>query len=329
MNAAATTSDFLPRFESHLRATLHAPRHDERDPAVLLDASRHLAFADAAKRMRPMLVDHFGAAVGVGESPRLAIATAAELIHTASLLHDDVIDEGTTRRGRSTANTRWNNSVAVLGGDLVLCLALEQLGELPRAITTAAVTLVDEMTRAAMIEIQTRRSGDWCGDDWIDIARGKTGALLAWCGAAPALAADRPQLAVRFDQCGRHLGMAFQMTDDLLDLVGRHSGKDRFADLRQGNPSFPISLARQRNQSLRSALDALWQSPKPSDKDLGELAAQILDGGVHHRTLERIEEHLDDARRALGNFGDEPGGEHIADWMERLRTMARQTMETT
>ena len=325
--ATATTPDFFARFESRLKETLCDPRHDARKPHVLLDASRHLAFASAAKRMRPLLVDHFGAAVELGENHRLSIATAAELIHSASLLHDDVIDEGTERRGQSTANAQWSNSVAVLGGDLLLCIALEQLYELPRPVTRTAVDLVAEMTRSAMREVQARHQPHWDIADWEAIAAGKTGALLGWCGAAPAITANRPTIADSFSNCGHHLGLAFQITDDVLDLVGQQTGKDRYADLRNANPSFPIALVRTESKSIRDQIDRLWAIDETNDEALERLAATIVEFGALEVAWERIEKHLDIAMESLGAFASGPGGRHIARWADQLRSIARKTME--
>ena len=323
------TPDFLSRFESQLESSLDDPRHSDREPRVLLEASRHLAFAGAAKRMRPLLVDYFGAALDIPDHHRLAIATAAELIHTASLLHDDVVDEGTHRRGRPTANHQWNNSVAVLGGDLLLCIALEQLYDLPRQVTVDAVTLVAEMTRAAMLEVEARTSGGWSLAEWEVIADGKTGSLLSWCGVAPAISAGLPEQARRFGQCGRHLGLAFQITDDLLDLIGESAriGKNRFADLHNKNPSYPVALARSRSLPLRTALDELWSKEIVTTQELEPIAAWIIELGVPALTLERIESHLDLALEALGEFSTTAGGAHIAGWAEQLRAMARNSLE--
>lgn len=327
---ASTTPDFLERFEERIHSALHDTHHGKHEPRVLLEASRHLTFAGAAKRMRPLLVDHFGAALGVNEETRLAIATSAELIHTASLLHDDVVDEGTERRGEPTVNAQWNNSVAVLGGDLMLCIALEQLAALPRQVTFDAVQLVAEMTRAAMLEVEARNS-TWDLKAWERIADGKTGSLLAWCGTAPAVAAGFVVEAPRFGTCGRHLGLAFQLTDDLLDLVGNMEtiGKDPLADLRNKNPSFPVALARDLSPALATKLDDLWAQSTLEEEELRLIADEIVTLGVPQKTLIRVENHLDQALDALGEFASRPGGEQIAQWAHRLRFIARSSLEKT
>ena len=325
--STSPTPKFIDLFESRLHSLLEGTPAEQRGSKLLLEASRHLATAGAAKRMRPLLVDHFGEAVDLPSGVRLAIATAAELIHTASLLHDDVVDNGTERRGRPTVNAQWYNSVAVLGGDLLLCFSLEQLSELPRPVTATAVELVAEMTRAAMEEVQVRRARRWALDDWKRVAHGKTGALLGWCGTAPALCVDQPVLAKRFAQCGHHLGLAFQLTDDLCELLGLQRGKDAYADLRNANPSYPVALARSNSPHIRSALDEMWDQGLASDAQLQQMAARIIDSGAANMTLERIEDHIDNALQALGDFAERPGGAHIAQWANQLRQMASEATE--
>lgn len=330
MNTSSSVSiNFLSRFEAQLYAALHAPRHMQQEPRILLESAQYLTLGNSAKRMRPMLVDHFGAALGTPEEDRLILAIVAELVHTASLMHDDVIDAGTTRRGRPTVNMQWSNSVAVLGGDLLLCIALEQLEGLAPKIVFDTIELVAEMTRAAMLEVQARIDGGWTLIDWEHIADGKTGALLAWCGRAVALASSRPIESETFADCGRHLGIAFQLTDDLIDLMSTsgETGKDRLADLRLKNPSYPVALARSISLPVRTALDEVWSTDQPSPESLEKIAAQIVELGVPQQTVTQIEHHLDQAIDALGAYANGPGGEFIAAWAWQLRQVARQTLE--
>ncbi len=326
MDATAANIGFINTFEKYLHQVLNDPRHAQAEPRVLMDASRHLAFADGAKRMRPMLVNHFGDMAALAAEARIRLAVAGELIHTASLLHDDVVDDGSERRGRPTANARWHNSVAVLSGDLVLCIALEQLESLPQKITIEAIELVAEMTRAAMLEVRSRRRQDWTLDDWTVVARGKTGALLAWCGAAPALATDQPELALRLKRCGHHLGIAFQLADDLVDLTGIEAGKDSLNDLRQANPSYIVGLAREMDPDLRRRIDNAWQAPTtPDDRLLRSFADEIKALGCPQATVTAIEEHVADAHQALGDL-DTSSTSLIVEWTTQLLALARRCL---
>lgn len=325
--STSPTPQFIDLFESRLNSLLEGTPQEQRGSKLLLEASRHLATAGAAKRMRPLLVDHFGAALDLPTPHRLAIATCAELVHTASLLHDDVVDNGTERRGRPTVNAQWYNSVAVLGGDLLLCFALQQLANLPRQVSATAVELVAEMTRAAMEEVQLRQARRWDLDDWRHVAHGKTGALLGWCGTAPALAMGNAELAQRFAECGHHLGLAFQITDDLCELLGLSRGKDPYADLRNANPSYPIALARSETPAIRRKLDEMWDQRVSSPDRLAQMASLIIDSGAAAQTYATIEEHIEKALAALGDFANRPGGAHIAQWANQLRQMANEATE--
>ena len=317
-------TEFLNHFETRLRQRLHSPELESKKPKVLLDASRHLALADAAKRMRPLLIDHLGEGFGLDLEKRLSVATAAELIHTASLLHDDVVDDGSTRRNRPTVNTRWSNSVAVLSGDLVLCIAFNELSGFERRVVDDAVELVADMSRSAMLEIQARDSGDWDVDDWNEIARGKTAALLAWATKTPAIIAERPELEERIERCGHHLGMAFQMMDDVHDIRACQNPGELPEDLTEANPSLPVALARQHNPAIDDALRALWSDADAGDEQVRDIGRQIAASGAVADTIERIDHQLDCAIDALGKLANEPGARKILSWSEQLRQLANK-----
>ena len=326
MQFSADAIEFLTDFETHLEQTLGDARGQFANARLLCDAADHLALADAAKRMRPLLVDHIGRALQLKRSDRLAVAAAAELIHTASLLHDDVVDEADVRRGRPAANVRWGNSVAVLSGDLVLCIAFEQLHRFPRQVVDDAVELVATMTRAALHEIVARRSRDWGVDDWETIAEGKTAALMGWCTATPAIVAGREDIADRMRDCGRQLGLAFQLMDDLTELQG--GTDDEFIDLHTANPSFPVAVARQDDSTVYQQLDALWSAESAADHRLADIADRIVAGAAPDTTIERIDHHLDRATDALGNLAERPGGRRIGHWCDMLRQLAHANRPT-
>lgn len=215
------TAGFIARVETLLPQALVGG-------AVLSDAASHLAMARGAKRARPMLVFHAAQVCDVLPGPALVdVATAIELMHSASLIHDDVVDEGEERRGLPTVNHRYGNTVAVLTGDLVLSRAL---GLLQPKLVHAAIAVVEEMTRAAHLEVIGRKGGMDL-PMWREMAEGKSGALFGLCGKLVALLRDDEALAERFDRCGRHLGVAFQIADDLVD--------ENDEDARMHNPSFP------------------------------------------------------------------------------------------
>jgi octaprenyl-diphosphate synthase len=309
---------FVGRVESRLQElTADSGDSEYRGAHILSEASSYLTMAPSAKRARPRLVYHFGRALDRPGDELVALAVAAEFVHTASLLHDDVVDAGSERRDRPTVNVRWNNITAVLSGDALLCAALEQLERMPPAITARAVDVVSEMTRSIMHEVDARRRTDLDWRDWEIVAEGKTGALFGWCGLAAALAADRPELVDRFDTCGRRLGIAFQLADDIKDLIDFDSGKDRFADIRNGNPSYPLIRAIEEDAEIARSLQALWEED-PQAPTAAEIAEAIHATDALGETRRLVRAEVDRALEALGQFVERPGGRRIAGWAHQL-----------
>lgn len=310
--------EFVRTVETRLRELLaEGDDHAPEGRRVLTAATRHLTLAPAAKRARPQLVHHFGTLLDVSSDSRCAIAIAAELVHTASLLHDDVIDEGTERRDRPTVNRKWDNISAVLSGDALLCAALKRLQRFTPAVTALAVDVVDEMTESIMHEVRSRHRIDLAPRDWEVIAGGKTGSLFGFCGAAPALVADRRGDADRLEACGRHLGLAFQLADDLKDVLSQESGKDRYADIRNGNPSYPLIRAVDDDPSVGEDLEAFWDGHDDAPS-IAELGTAIAATDALEATRRRIRREVDNALEALGTDSDRPGGRQIAGWANTL-----------
>jgi heptaprenyl diphosphate synthase len=226
---------------------------------LLGEAGRHLGLAPGAKRARPMMAYFLGQLLGVRRG-LVEVAAAVELIHTASLLHDDVVDAASWRRGRLTVNARWGSSAAVLAGDWVLTAALRLLRPLGEAIMGEAVEVVAEMSVAAALEVEGRGSLGLGVDGWMRMAEGKTGALFGLVGACVgALSADTKR-AQRLARAGRHLGVAFQVMDDLADLT-ESDAETPYQDLREGNPSFPVLWAAAASPAVAASLLSAWERP--------------------------------------------------------------------
>lgn len=311
---------FVDRVDLRLAELLTDGAEGLRAPATLLEAARHLCLA-GGKRVRPRLVEAFGEAAGVPtdasrDTPLIGVAVAAELIHAASLLHDDVVDAALLRRGRPTVNAQWNNTVAVLSGDLLLSAALLELRPRDGSQASAptglrlvadAVDVVLSMTRAAMNEVSAR--GRIIGlDAWRAIAEGKTGALFGFCGHAAALLASDGDAAARHRRCGHHLGVAFQLADDLEDLLPSESPtKDRYADIRNGNPSYPLLLAARRSPAIRAELERVWLAREQGEPVVSEVAHAIgeavLASGAAAETHSAIGAEIAAAQEAMGAGG--------------------------
>ena len=281
-------------------------------------AARHLCLAKQAKRARPRLVHMFGVAIDAPADPLADVAVAAEFIHSASLMHDDVIDHGTMRRNQQTVNTRWDNLTAVLSGDVLLSEAIYGLRRWHRCVTEEALQLVANMSRAAMMEAHVRTKTDVSIDQWRYIAEGKTGEMFQWCGRATGWVANNESATKHFGEFGRRFGVAFQMADDLKDLLGGNIGKDRFADIRNANPSYPIIIATQRSPALNAELTALWNQTNPNREDIARIGQAILDTGAAEATHQQLGREINEALDSLGEFRDRTGCAEIAAWVTAM-----------
>lgn len=310
---------FLREVEARIVSYLERPA-----PDTLRAAASHLVLADGAKRARPRLTQSFGAALGVPNQPLVDIATAAELIHSASLLHDDVIDAGTLRRGRATANARFGNHAAVLSGDMVICLALQALRGHPAETTALGIDVIAQMTAGAIREVEARGNPLLDYTAWRAIARDKTGVLFAFCGAAPALWAGDRDAASAFSEVGDRLGVAFQLADDLHDADERR-GKDAFADLRQRNPSSLIALASEASPSFRGRLQEAWSSGQALEPDtLAALVPLLNASGASARLRETLEAEVSGALAILSAYHGRPGVAEVEAWAHALGGVARR-----
>lgn len=261
------------------------------------------------------MVHLFGLSVGADPDGLADVAVAAEFIHGASLMHDDVIDHGTLRRGRPTVNARWDNVTAVLAGDMLLSEAIYGLRRWDRQVTEEALRLVADMSRAAMLEAHVRGRADILPSQWRYIALGKTGSMFRWCGRAAGLLAGDVAAAARLGEFGDRFGVAFQMADDLKDLLGGDIGKDRYADIRNANPSYVLSVASQSSPALRAALSSAWSQGAPLEGEaLSRLGQMVVETGALAETHRALGEEIAAAIEALGSYRDRPGCAEMTAW---------------
>ena len=247
----ATLAEDLQRMEALLVRHLAGP------VPLLRQVAAHLVEA-GGKRLRPLVCLLAGRATGVSPAAAVRVAAAAELMHTASLLHDDVVDRATLRRGRPAAPSLYGNSACVLVGDALLAAALSLLAELgdPEALRSSALCV----RRMALGEVQQLVGAGLAAPvsllSLLRVIEGKTSALFAWCATVGGLCP--PSLRGPLARYGRRLGIAFQIADDLLDLEGdpRETGKAPGSDLREGKLTLPVFLACCRRPGLREALGA-------------------------------------------------------------------------
>jgi geranylgeranyl pyrophosphate synthase len=277
---------------------------------------RHLVLAPGAKRARPWLSALWGHALGAPARGVVDVAVAVELIHSASLLHDDVVDGGVVRRGRPTANVQYGAAAAVLSGDVLLARALSRLRPHGPLLAERAIDVVAEMSAAAVREVEMRRRLELGADEWRAVAVGKTGALFGLCGDLLGRLVAQPHVAARLDAVGRALGVAFQAKDDLLDLSD--PGQGRFSDLHEGNPSLPVLLAAREDRSLGEALLSAWARDRVDPVELATLGERVLRTAAFDRSLALIRAEVSRAMAALAELPTGPEVRLVSAWAEDL-----------
>ena len=198
--------------------------------------------AGGGKRLRPMLVLLVARACGGVRRDHVQLAAVIEFIHAATLLHDDVVDDSALRRGRETAKHIWGNAASVLVGDFLYSRAFEMMCEIGHADATAALSSATNVIAEGEVrQLAQVRRADTGEDDYTGVIERKTAALFAAaCRTAAMVARAAPPLIEALAGFGLHLGLAFQLVDDLLDYTGTATGKTRGQDLAEGKPTLPF-----------------------------------------------------------------------------------------
>jgi geranylgeranyl pyrophosphate synthase len=197
----------------------------------LAEPARHLLSA-GGKRVRPLLICLLSRALEVPFEKLAPCAVAAELVHTATLLHDDILDGATTRRGRMAAHLKYDSHTTILSGDSLLAKAISDMAELgdPEILKRLAQT-VRELVEGECLQADLMGQVHGDLDAVLEVARRKTASLFAWAGWVSGHRAGRH--AEDLFRFGTHLGLAFQILDDILDWDGKDTGKERFTDLHE------------------------------------------------------------------------------------------------
>jgi octaprenyl-diphosphate synthase len=309
---------------SSLEAALSRATEDAEE--TLRAAARHLV-GSGGKRIRPTVTLLACGACGGTLRNAVPFACAAELTHSATLLHDDVIDDGPIRRGQPASRVLWGNAVSVLSGDWLLTRALEIVAAEPArsAALPALLATMRRLVEGEVLQLSLRGSFEATEQDYFDVVRGKTASLFGWSAAAGAWAAgirgEVPDALVEF---GEGVGMAFQLVDDALDyaadpaLLGKRLGQDFV----EGKATLPLIRAFQREPVLRDRISALLDG----QLDGMVVAADVIEavkrtGGVEAaRALAR--EHTAAAMEALEKVPDGPHRRAMAEAARHLTERA-------
>ncbi len=205
------------------------------------------------KRIRPRLVLLFSNALGFFGKESFELAATVEFIHTATLLHDDVVDESALRRGRQTANALFGNAASVLVGDFVYSRAFQMMVSVNRMrVLEVLADATNVIAEGEVLQLMNMHNPDISVEDYLRVIRFKTAKLFEASARLGAILADaRPDVEESCAAYGRALGTSFQLVDDLLDYEGatEQLGKNVGDDLREGKPTLPLLLAMERGSA--------------------------------------------------------------------------------
>ncbi len=290
------------------------------DDAFVSVVAGHLVSA-GGKRFRPflaMLAAHFGDpnAFGVVQS-----AVVIELTHLATLYHDDVMDEAAVRRGAPSANSRWDNAIAILTGDFLFSRASSILAELgPEAVKIQAATF-ERLVIGQIRETVGPAEGVDPIDHYLDVLAGKTGSLIAAAAQFGAMfAGAEPEVVDVLRRFGEEIGVAFQLSDDILDIVveSRASGKTPGTDLREGIATLPALYALRDDASDADTvrLRELVAEPISDDGEVLEALRLLRTSAALERARATTRDYADRARDLLPLLPDVPARDALAALVE-------------
>ncbi|GAA1177392.1 Heptaprenyl diphosphate synthase component 2 [Corynebacterium glaucum] len=273
----------------------------------------HLAFA-GGKRFRPLmalLCSEFGPDPEAENVVKGAVLT--EMVHLATLYHDDVMDEAEKRRGVESANQRWGNSVAILAGDILLAHTSRLMSEIDTETVAYFADTFQTLVTGQMRETEGARGTDPV-EHYIKVVEEKTGVLIACAAYLGAKLSGAPEDVRRScERLGAAVGVVFQIVDDIIDIFSdaSQSGKTPGTDLREGVFTLPVLYALEEDTPAGEELRGLLTGPLTNDADVARALELISQTRGRERALEKVREYLAVVEQELASLPDGPANEAL------------------
>ena len=269
---------------------------------ALIDQIAHYIVHAGGKRMRPKLVLLFANALGFDKATRFELAAVVEFIHTATLLHDDVVDESSLRRGKPTANALFGNAASVLVGDFLYSRAFQMMVSVERMrVLEVLAEATNVIAEGEVLQLMNMHDPDITVESYLRVIRFKTAKLFEASARLGAVLADAtPEVEEACAAYGRALGTAFQLIDDLLDYEGSTAelGKNIGDDLREGKPTLPLLVAMQRGTPEQAAL--IRHAIEHGEVErMAQIVEIVKATGALDATREAAQAQVDQAQRSL------------------------------
>lgn len=299
-------------------AAVDAIIHDRMQSPVgmIPNLAAHLVDA-GGKRIRPLITLAAARLLGGGGDGARKLAAAVEFIHSATLLHDDVVDESSMRRGKESANVLWGNASSVLVGDFLFARSFNLMVE------TGDIQVLDILARAASViaegevmQLAAANDAETTRERYMEIVAAKTAALFAAAARSGAIAAGRPGAeANALETFGRELGLAFQLVDDALDYGGLSNtmGKNTGDDFKEGKVTLPVVFAREAGDDGERAFWRRVMSGGRTEDDFFRAVALMRRHNAIGKTIEAAREHAQTARAALTSLPHNAYRDALAD----------------
>ncbi|MEZ5534785.1 MAG: octaprenyl diphosphate synthase [Thiolinea sp.] len=302
-------NEILQLIEDDMRAVNGLIQDRLYSDVVLINQLSHYIISSGGKRLRPMLALISARACGYQGDRHIDIATIVEFIHTATLLHDDVVDESDLRRGKETANNVWGNQAAVLVGDFLYSRAFEMMVSVDsmRVMEILAGT-TNIIAEGEVLQLLNCHDADTTEASYMEVIHSKTAKLFeAACQLGAVLAGLPEEQETAMAAYGMHLGTAFQLVDDVLDYTADagEMGKNVGDDLAEGKPTLPLIIALQRStgevaSTLRHAIE------QGGIEHIDSIMLAINETGAIDYTLERAKRETEAAIESLQKIPDSP-----------------------
>ena len=300
----ALSRDDMARVDALVRDRMQSP------VSLIPALAEHLISA-GGKRLRPLLTVAASRLCGDGGSGALKLAAAVEFIHTATLLHDDVVDASSLRRGKVAAHLIWGGASSVLVGDFLFARAFELMVETDSLRALQILATASRVIAEGEV-LQLTRAHDLSLDQatYLEIISAKTAELFAAASEAGAVAAGAPpEQVAALRAYGLNLGLAFQLVDDALDYGGQASalGKNTGDDFREGKATLPLLLAVARTaKTERGFWERVIDAKDQTEADFRRARELIIGAGALDATLSLAQSYVDDAKRELARFPADP-----------------------
>jgi octaprenyl-diphosphate synthase len=287
-------------------------------PVVLIPQVAGYIIAAGGKRIRPMLTLGAARLCGYEGERHVGLAACVEFIHTATLLHDDVVDASELRRGTASANAVWGNKSSVLVGDFLFSRAFELMVEdgsleVLRILSGASSVIAE----GEVLQLITAQDPETSEEDYFDVIRAKTARLFAAACEIGAVVADRPRGEWQALQTfGHNIGMAFQLVDDVLDYTARPStlGKNVGDDFREGKITLPVVFAyRTADADGKAFLHRTFEELNQAKGDFKAAVALLERTGGFRATMEAARHYAAKARQALDPFPAGPAKDALVE----------------